>query len=1310
MAATFGRIKEFCPDTNSMKIYLEEVEAYFKANKVKDDQKAMILLSSIGSPTFTKLSDLLCPDSPLTKTYAEITEALLRHCEPRRVEVAERYAFYERRQQAGETIADYDAAKRKLATHCGFGAFLTHALRDAFVFGLREQKLRQQLLGIDDLTYAKALDLAQASETAARKSKEMQAGSTGPTVAVQRLNRQPSTPRQRSRQPTTTPRIDQCYRCGGKHKAAECKFKDAICHYCKKPGHLARVCRSKARQGKQPRTSEQKTNCLTTDDDDSVADIYHVEEKNKPPYVVNLSLNDAPLQMELDTGAALSLISESTYKKLWKVPPKLKPTTTRLRTYSGHPLTVLGTIQVKVNYEKQQVVESLLVVKGSGPSLFGRDWLGDIKLNWQALPIHYSTDYRPLNAVLSKHEALFRQELGKAKSIEAKLHLEHNATPRFCGARSVPYALKEKVEKELERLEKDDVIEPVQFSDWAAPIVPVTKPDGSVRICGDYKLTVNQAAQVESYPLPKIEDLFAKLAGGKYFTKLDIAHAYQQIPLDENSKPCVTINTHKGLFRYKRLPFGVHSAPAIFQRAMEGLLRDIPSTVVYIDDILITGKTEEEHLRNLDEVLTRLEKEGLTLKKEKCQFLLEVVEYLGHTISAKGLQPSEKKTKAIAQAPPPQNISQLRSFLGMVNYYGKFLKHLSSHLAPLYRLLQKKSKWKWGSDETKAFNLVKSQLSEAPVLEHYDPTKLLSLATDASPYGIGAVLSHVLEDGTEKPVAFASRTLNVAEKKYSQLDKEALAIIFGVKRFHHYLYGRKFSIVSDHKPLQYLLNESRHVPVMASARLQRWALLLSAYQYSISYRPGEKLANADGLSRLPLPEAPSEVSVPDEVVFLLQTLQSSPITADQIKKWTNRDPILSRVRNFVSKGWNDSCEDELSPYRQRKDELSMLDGCVLWGNRVIVPTAGRKEVMCLLHDGHPGITKMKSLARQVVWWPGLDADLTTHVQACQLCQLNQKSPTTAPLHPWEWPKKPWSRVHVDHLGPFQGKTILIVVDAHSKWIEAVPVPSTSSHATVKVLRNLFATHGIPELLFSDNGTAFTSEEFKQFVTKNGIRHRTSAPYHPATNGLAERAVQVVKAGLRKNSEGDIDLRLARILFKYRNTPHSTTGVTPAELLLGRKPRTHLDLLHPDMASHVAKKQNEQKKAHDKRQPERSFKVNDLVIVRNFQHGNKWLQGKISKVLGPRSYLVALDNGKNVRRHVDHIRIRIVSEDPQFSESILPPEERLIESRDTDVSESPPEPEQSTVSLRRSDRPKQPPNRYSHGLRFLGGRNCHIFNC
>ena len=601
------------------------------------------------------------------------------------------------------------------------------------------------------------------------------------------------------------------------------------------------------------------------------------------------------------------------------------------------------------------------------------------------------------------------------RGMTAKIHVDAQARPSFYRPRSVPYAMRGKVEKELEHLEQQGIIEPVQFSDWAAPIVPVLKKDGSVRICGDYKLTVNRAAKLDTYPLPRIDDLFASLSGGKRFTKLDLAHAYQQVPLDDESKELVTINTQKGLFRYNRLPFGVASAPSIFQRTMENLLHGIPHVSVYIDDILITGESDTEHLNNLAEVLKRLEAAGMRLKRNKCSFLLPQVEYLGHQISEKGLQPTKEKVRAIVDAPAPRNVSQLKSFLGMLNYYSKFLPNLSTRLAPLYRLLQKQMKWSWGSEQKQSFQDAKVLLTSSCVLAHFDPQKELTLSCDASPYGVGAVLSHKLEDGSEHPVAFASRTLTPAERKYAQLDKEGLAIIFGVKRFHPYLLGRRFKIYSDHKPLQHLFSESRAIPPMASARIQRWALTLSAYDYSIAYKPGKEHANADLLSRLPLPESPGETPLPEETILLMESLSMSPVSARQIKSWTDRDPVLSRVRRFVLQGWRSTNDPVLRPYQRRKNELSVQDGCVLWGNRVVVPPPGRVKVMEELHEGHPGASRMKSLARGYVWLPNMDAELEGKVKDCILCQTNQKSPPPAPLHPWEWPERPWSRLHASTL-------------------------------------------------------------------------------------------------------------------------------------------------------------------------------------------------------------------------------------------------------------------------------------------------------
>ena len=385
------------------------------------------------------------------------------------------------------------------------------------------------------------------------------------------------------------------------------------------------------------------------------------------------------------------------------------------------------------------------------------------------------------------------------------------------------------------------------------------------------------------------------------------------------------------------------------------------------------------------------------------------------------------------------------------------------------------------------------------------------------------------------------------------------------------MYDRVFTVITDHQPLLGRLGEDRAISAMASARIERWALTLGNYQYHLCFRPGRKIANADGLSRLPVDEAPTEVPVPAEVVLSMTTLDKSPVTAAQVATWTRRDPLLSAVVRFVQHGWPDSPGEEYAVYIRRKEELSVQAGCLMWGSRVIIPTPWIEAILSELHECQPGIVRMKAVARSFAWWPGINDEILAKVRACEVCQQQRNAPHTAQLHPWEWPGQPWHRIHVDYPGPMDGKMVLVIVDAHSKYIDAHIVNAATSSATITKLRQTFATHGLPSALVSDNATCFKSSEFEEFCRLNGIQHVTSAPFRPASNGAAERAVQTVKAGLRKTEGRDMQTRLYRFLLHYRVTPQTTTGQAPAELLMGRKPRTRMHLVQPDIKDTVLRK-------------------------------------------------------------------------------------------------------------------------------------------
>lgn len=545
---------------------------------------------------------------------------------------------------------------------------------------------------------------------------------------------------------------------------------------------------------------------------------------------------------------------------------------------------------------------------------------------------------------------------------------------------------------------------------------------------------------------------------------------------------------------------------------------------------------------------------------------------------------------------------------------------------PINNLLKEKVRFEWSKECQFAFDKVKRMMTDDTFLVHFDPKLPLILATDASPYGVGAVLSHRYPDGTEKMVMCASQTLNETQQRYSQIDKEAYAIIFGVKKFYQYIYGRQFVLMIDNKPLAQILNPFKEISKLAASSMRHYSVYLMAFDFKVEFRKTEEHCNADGFSRLP--EIQQSKFVYDEIdVLEINQINVLPVMAEDIKRETLK--TYHKLLKGLQMGKGVEAKDR---FNIDQNEFSIQNGCIFRGCRVLVPSSLRGTILRELHSSHFGMTRMKELARSYCWWKNIDKDIEEIVKSCEPCQRWKSNPKKAPIHCWEEAKNPFDRVHVDYAGPFQGKMFFLLVDSFTKWLEVIVVSNSTTESTIKSCRGIFSTFGIPSILVSDHGAQFMSEDFQIFLKNNGIAHKCGAPYHPATNGQVERYVQMVKQKLKclEEEKGDIHLKVCQILMDYRRLVHPATGLSPAMSMFGRQIRSKLDLL-----KFVPEKPQVQ---HDFNKKFRSFKVGDRVSVREYIKVNrKWEFGSITKKLGKYHYLVKLDDGRIWKRHIDQMR-------------------------------------------------------------------------
>ncbi|XP_035904771.1 uncharacterized protein K02A2.6-like isoform X5 [Anopheles stephensi] len=541
----------------------------------------------------------------------------------------------------------------------------------------------------------------------------------------------------------------------------------------------------------------------------------------------------------------------------------------------------------------------------------------------------------------------------------------------------------------------------------------------------------------------------------------------------------------------------------------------------------------------------------------------------------------------------------------------------------------------------------------------------MRVAADASSVGLGATISHKFPDGSIKVVQHASRALTKAEEGYSQIDREGLAIIFAVTRFHKMLYGRHFRLQTDHKPLLRIFGSKKGIPVYTANRLQRFALALQLYDFEIEYIPTDKFGNADLLSRLI-----SKHAKPEQEYMIAKVAAA-----------TKKDPLLREVYRYVQSGWPGkvSYGAELAQFHNRREALTTVGDCILFGERIVIPAALQQRCLRQLHQGHPGIQRMKAIARSFVYWPSLDSDIADRVASCEACQAAAKSPPSQIPSCWPKPPGPWHRVHIDYAGPVEGAYFLIAVDAYSKWPEIIKTASITSFATISILRGIFARFGPPVTLVSDNGTQFSSEAFKEFCECNGIDHVRTPPFHPQSNGQAERFVDTFKRSLKKIRARNVSLEEALDLFllTYRSTPNPALDQrTPAEVMFGRTTRTIHHLLRPPAASESTAKDDF-----------RECQPGDLVYAKVYRANSwNWIAGRIARRIGNVMYEVVSHDQRRLRRHVNQLRRRVASssernemDQHQFPLSLLLDEMSLTSRQQSPSASLPTEPASSSAA-------------------------------
>lgn len=1168
---------------------------------------------------------------------------------PKQSKRFERHIFRKMKQQEDEKLEKYVLRLRRHAQKCQFKDTEDQIL-DQITEACNSEELRKKILKSgDSMTLEDVITEGNALEIVSRQLEEFNHKPT-----FQNVNKIDS--KLNEKQPTKK----ECFRCGSwKHLAFSetCPARGKTCLKCGARGHFKLKCKSNPLKKKLDIDNFNKVNTdfnkkfkkprsqvrnIEEEDNENTPDINYVFNINDNE-MVSCVIGGVQVQMLIDSGCKHNLLTDKTWKMMKLAKVKVteqngKPNKTFLAYGSTVPLKLIGSFRSEISIAGNTEDTTFYVVDGGTRNLLGKTTslaLGVLKIGLGVSNVGEEP-----------------QQMPKVKDVLVHIPIDDTVKPVAQPYRRIPIPLEEKVEKKVTELLQKDIIEKVEGpSDWISPVVPILKENGEIRLCIDMR-RANVAIKRENHPLPTMDQLLPKIKDANVFSKLDIKDAFHQLELHPDSRHITTFITSKGLYRYKRLMFGITCAPEIFQKTLERVLLNCKGVINFIDDILVFGKDEKEHNERLQSVLTVLNDNGIVLRHDKCLYNVSQIQFLGHELSKQGIKPLDKYLAAINQFRPPKTISELLSFLGLINYVGKWIPNMATITEPLKLLLRHKFGRNtnitelWGQDQEKAFTELKSALSKIPRLGFYDVMDKTIVFADASPVALGAVLVQINNEGP-RIIAFGNKTLTECERRYCQTEKEALALVWGVEHFHLFLYGKKFDLVTDHKPLEVIFGPKSK----PCARIERWIMRLQSYDYRVIYRPGKNNI-ADPLSRLC--ELTPEYGKRDYVQDIVELTRPVAVTLKEISHHSRNDPDIQKVKKGIYENvWDDSVKG----YKLFETELCFSEDILLRGGRIVIPKALRSRVLAAAHEGHPGVVAMKGRLRSKVWWPRYDKDAENMVKCCKGCTLVSAPNPPHPLKRRELPEYPWIDIAIDLLGPLpSGEYILVVIDYYSRYKEIKICRDISSKEMIRLLREIFSRLGYPVTLITDNGKQFISTEFKTFCLENDIKLHHSIPYWPQQNGEVERQNRDILKRLRIcQAEKKCHWKdsLLDYLVMYNSTPHSVTGKTPAELFFQRKFRDKIpmiDTLNYTPSDIDVRDKDKQEKEKGKEYSDKKrrahisdYDTGDKVYIKNMNRANKLctpfepVKHTVKACKGGDVEIENDETGQVLRRNVVHLK-------------------------------------------------------------------------